>query len=572
MFRSPILLLLFFFTVFSCQNSALTTSDLSESDTNIADSLIANYAAIGVNFQSKNQFDSAFYYFSKSKDLAAVYKDSSFMAYNLLAMARIQQTFADYAGSEETLTEAFPLIDKNSAYQVAALNLFGIGAKQINNFDAALSYYEQIEAISKDAISEATAANNIAIVYIEKNQYAEAISLLKPYLQINLLDTLPHRKARIFDNLGYAYFKNNQADRGLELMNEALNLRIDSDDTYGSIMSYLHLAEYYAAINLAKSQKNAIKAYDFATKHRSTDERLEALKFLMTHNINAGENKYAIDYAQINDSITIVRNKAKNQFAKIKYDSQKANINALKYKGEKAEIALKLQSKQFQNYLLAFVLFSLAVFIVYLVRYYKIKGNQDRIQTSYNTETRISKKLHDELANDVFYTMTYAETQDLENGAKKERLLDFLDKIYNKTRNISRENSPIDTGEPFFINLKELLTGYESTTLKVIIRNGNPIDWIKLASDKKIALQRVVQELMVNMKKHSGASLVVIGFDSTSKQVIITYSDNGIGFAETPILKNGLQNAENRIQAVKGLLTFDFNSAKGFKAQIVFPN
>ena len=122
------------------------------------------------------------------------------------------------------------------------------------------------------------------------------------------------------------------------------------------------------------------------------------------------------------------------------------------------------------------------------------------------------------------------------------------------------------------MNLKESLSSYESPTIKVIIRNGNPIEWSKLASDKKIALQRVIQELMVNMKKHSGASLVVIGFDSNLKQVIITYSDNGIGFSETAILKNGLQNAENRIQAVKGLLTFDFNSPKGFKAQITFPN
>lgn len=572
MFRSPIFFLLFVFTVFSCQKSATTNADSLELSDNSGDSLIVHYAEKAANFQVENQYDSAFYYFSKSKDLAEVHKDSSYRAYNLLAMARIQQTFADYAGSEETLTEALPLLEENSDYYLAALNLFGIGAKQIKNYDAALNYYRQIEVVSKDSISTSAVANNIAIVYMDENRYKEAISKLKPYLKPTFLDTLPQRKARIIDNLGLAYFKNKEIKEGLQLMEQALKLRIETGDSYGSIMSYLHLAEYYQMIDVAKAQQNALKAYDLATQHHSVDERLEALEFLMMHNSRVGQNKFAVQYANLNDSITTIRNQAKNQFAKIKYDSQKATVEALKYKGEKTEIALKLQSKQLQNYLMAFGLLLLIMLIIYLIHYFKAKNTRDRLQTSYNTETRIAKKLHDELANDVFYTMTFAETQDLENNGKKERLLDYLDKIYHKTRNISRENSPIDTGEAFFMNLKESLSSYESPTIKVIIRNGNPIEWSKLASDKKIALQRVIQELMVNMKKHSGASLVVIGFDSNLKQVIITYSDNGIGFSETAILKNGLQNAENRIQAVKGLLTFDFNSPKGFKAQITFPN
>ena len=572
MFRSPIFILLIFFAIFSCQNSSTSNLELPELETNTADSLIANYAAIGANFQIENQYDSAFFYFSKSKDLAESIKDYEYMAYDLVAMARIQQTAADYASSEETLTEALPHLEENSDLELAALNLFGIAAKEVQNYDEAVRYYQKVIESTNDQVAKAAVANNLARIYTQQGKFQKAISVFQPIANSTLLDTLPQRKARIIDNLGYAHFKNADLQRGLQLMNEALKIREDSGDTYGSIMSYLHLSEFFMDNDIAKAQQNALKAYDLATKHHSVDERLEALKVLMKHNSKVGINKFAIEFATLNDSVIKVRNQAKNQFAKIKYDSQKANMDALKYKGEKAQIALKLQSKQLQNYLMGSGLLFLILLIAYLIRYYKLKSNRDRLQTSYLTETRIAKQLHDELANDVFYTMTFAETQDLEDSSKKDRLLDFLEKIYHKTRNISRENSPIDTGEAFFANLKESLSSYENANLKIIIRNGNPIDWKKMVSDKKIALQRVVQEFMVNMKKHSGATLVVIGFDSNLKETIITYSDNGIGFANAPILKNGLQNAENRIHAVKGQLTFDFNSPKGVKAQITFPN
>lgn len=571
MWRSPIFSLLVLSVVFSCQKQGNSTVAIAEVENSTQDTLVAHYAEKGVTFQAKSQYDSAFYYFSKSKDLAELTKNYDYMAYNLVAMAAIQQTFADYASSEETLTQALPILEENSNNQLAALNLFGIAAKEVKNYSEALRYYRQLKLLVKDSIAQSALANNSAAIYIEQQQYEEAIALLEPFSNSLVLDSLPKNKARIMDNLGFAYYKNKQSQQGLTLLNKALAIRTQANDSYGSIISHLHLAEYYETKDPKEAEKHARQAYEFATKHNSVDERLKALAFLMVHNSKVGVNPFAVKYTQLNDSVMMVRNNAKNQFAKIKYDSQKATVEALKYKGERTELAFKLQSKQFQNYWMGFGLILLVVLIAYLTHYYKVKNKQERLQTTYNTETRISKMVHDELANDVFYTMNFAETQDLKNDMKKEQLLDHLDQIYHKTRNISKENSPIDTGETYFVHLKEMLSSYKSPKIEVIIRNGNPIDWSKITDDKKIALQRVLQELMVNMKKHSGASFVVIGFDGGSKYVNVTYSDNGVGCSETGILKNGLKNAENRIHAIKGKLTFDFSSPKGFKAQIKLP-
>jgi hypothetical protein len=71
------------------------------------------------------------------------------------------------------------------------------------------------------------------------------------------------------------------------------------------------------------------------------------------------------------------------------------------------------------------------------------------------TEIRISKKLHDELANDVFQTMAFAEHKTCPLVKIKEILLNNLDTIYSRTRNISKENSIVETGTYFLSNLKK---------------------------------------------------------------------------------------------------------------------
>lgn len=571
MLRSPFFILVFLLSIVSCQKSVKTGIDTSKKQESPKKIIAQKYSELGDSFSRDNKLDSAFYYYLKSTELFKEEGSSTYIAYNLVGMAHIQQTYGDYYSSEETLTEALPHINNDVQYQVAANNLFGIAAKELKNYDDAVRYYDTILKTVKDSIARVAILNNIATVYMEQKKYRKAIVLLEPFLKSTILDTLQNKKARIIDNLGFAYYKDNQIPKGLALMNQALAIRTSINDSYGSIESYLHLADYYQNKDYQKSKENALHAYDEATKHQSIDERLEALGFLISYNQEKGVNTYAKLFVTLNDSIIKVRNNAKNKFAKIRYDSRKAILESIKYKEQRAENLLELETQKNQKYLLFFGFFTLLGGIVLIVNYYKSKTKRERLEASYSTETRISKELHDELANDVFYAMTFAGTQDLQNPIKKENLIDNLDKIYVRTRNFSRENSPIETGERFEYNLKQMLNSYKSSGTEVIIKNGNPIDWSKVETEKKIAIQRVLQELMVNMKKYSQASFVVIGFDLEQNSIKIDYSDNGIGFSEKLILKNGLQNAENRIEAVNGILTFDSQTNKGFKAKILVP-
>ena len=151
-------------------------------------------------------------------------------------------------------------------------------------------------------------------------------------------------------------------------------------------------------------------------------------------------------------------------------------------------------------------------------------------------------------------------------GSTQESVLDDLEGIYNRTRDISKENSAIEVGENFNELINDLLFTYKSHTVNVITRNSSKIDWDVIPDIKKTTLYRVLQELMTNMRKHSEASIVVLNFNQLNTKITIDYTDNGVG---CDLVKgNGLLNTENRIKSINGTLTFTSQINKGFKAQL----
>ncbi|WP_317196712.1 tetratricopeptide repeat-containing sensor histidine kinase [Flavobacterium endoglycinae] len=566
MLRSPFFYFLFFVCLLSCKKEAAII--LPKGNAEREKAIIIRDKAL-VNFQNKN-YNSAFYIFNKSKITFENLKDSANTIYNLIQMAAIQQINGDYYGSKETLTEALPYIKQKDIYSAAINNHFGIADKELSLYQDAIYYYKEALKDCKDSISRKAPLNNIAVVYILQNKYDKAVNILESIVFKGKLTDKAFLKtqARILDNLGFAYFKKGSAEKGLLYMKESLQIRTELNDLYGSIESNLHLAEFYAGDNTQKSNQYSLAAYKIATESNSVDERLKALAFLIS---NGAGTHYAQKYISINDSITKIRNNYKNKFAKIKYDSKKEKDENQKLRLERAENQLALQKAEYQRIFYIIGIASLFLLIAYLIKRHKHRTRLVEIKTAYNTETRIAKDIHDELANDVFHVITYTQTQSLATDNSKQTLLQKLDHIYSRVRGISRENSNVDTGNYYSRNLKEMLSTYNTPNTNVIITNIEKISWDDIEDEKKVTIQRVLQELMVNMKKHSAAPLVVVKFENTSNNVLINYTDNGKGCEKSKIIKNGLQNMENRILAIKGTITFDTEPDKGFKVKITMP-
>ena len=571
MLRSPFFYFIIALFLFSCEEEKTINNNL-ESIRKEA----LNLRNKGIESYEKQKFTTSFYQFNKSKQLYETLKDSANIGYILIRIAAIQQTNGDYYGSKETVTEALSYVKKNSVYTASINNLLGVADKELSLYDDAIFYYKKSAKDYNNPLDKQAPFNNIATVYIHQNKYNKAIILLDSLVKALSSKEIkekaqPSDKSILIDNLGYAYFKNGMDEKGFLLMNEALKIRNDFKDTYGSIESHLHLADYYAKKDIQKSNINALAAYNIATKLNSVDERLEALQILISNDHSAQNNQYVQRYFTLNDSIIKVRNNFKNKFAKIKYDAKKEKDENAKLRLEKAENLLSLQKATYLRIVFVIVFVFLVILIVILIRYYKNKNRAIEFKTSYNTETRIAKKIHDELANDVFNVIAFTESQPLSTESTKENLLQKLDDIYGRVRGISRENNKIETGTNFIKSLKDMLSTYNTSERNIMITNLETIHWESIDEIKKITISRVLQELMVNMKKHSEANLVVIKFETDPKSILINYTDNGKGCEKTEMVKNGLQNMENRIQAVKGTINFDTEPGKGFKAKIIMP-
>ncbi|MFW0738139.1 ATP-binding protein [Flavobacterium sp. T12S277] len=568
MLRSPFFYFILLLFLFSCKEKKVlntNTETIRKKALSLRNQGVENY--------NKQNFNTAFYQYHKSKLLFETIKDSANIGYVLIQIAAIQQFNGDYYGGKETATEALSYVKKKSVYTASINNLLGVADKELSLYNDAIFYYKEAVKDYVTPIEKLYPLNNIAAVYIQQKKYNNAITLLESLLSNQLLKEKVHANKRslVTDNLGYAYFKNGMDQKGFLLMNEAFQIRTEIKDTYGSIESYLHLADYYAKKDIQKSDENALAAYDIATKLNSVDERLEALQILISNDHSPQNSKYVQKYFTLNDSIIKVRNNFKNKFAKIKYDAKKEKDENAKLRLEKAENQLSLQRAQYLRIVSAIIFFFLVVLIVIVIRYYKNKNRAIEFKTSYITEARIAKKIHDELANDVFHVIAFAESQSLSKESTKENLLQKLDDIYGRVRGISRENNKIDTGVNFTSSIKEMLSTYNTNERNIIVTNLETINWEAINDTKKITISRILQELMVNMKKHSQASIVGIKFENNEKSISIHYTDNGKGFEKASTAKNGLQNMEHRIQAVKGFIDFETEPDKGFKANLSIP-
>ena len=510
------------------------------------------------NLFATKQYRKAYYYYNQSFLFNKEQHNTKRAVFNLLRMAHIENLECDYIGSEATTTQAIKLFDKTIPipYQTNAYISLGLNYIHLANYEDAESMFEKAIQITEDSLTVYISKNNIGYLYIKQKEYQKAVRLLSEIENKKILQESPLDYARVLDNKGIALF--HLKDKlALSYLEKAKTIREANNDDSQIVSSYMHLAEYYKNQEPATSTEWTQKAYHSATKAFIPDDRLEALNLLFTTTTNNNlKNQYHDTYIHINDSLQQARQQAKNQFAKIKYDSEKAETEKTAY--------------QYKMYgFIVLLILSVAVFIL-LYRLTIQKNKRKILETQYTTETKIAKRLHDELANDVHNTIAFAETQNLENEQNKETLLENLDTIYQRARNISNENKQISTGEAFVEQLKHMIHSYSSDTRNVIL-NTAALQDIQLKDEVKITLYRVLQELMVNMKKHSECSLVAIAFKNNGQFLEISYSDNGKGSQNQLHTKNGLQNVENRIFSINGNITFDTEPNKGFKVKITIP-
>jgi signal transduction histidine kinase len=508
--------------------------------------------------QNYNDLISSYSYFkglyTKAIDRGEVKRSIYFLYY----IATIEYKRGDYNTSEKSIVSAITLLDQltNSSFKAqtkqSLYNLMGLIYIEQKNDVKALEFYSKALEKSENSLDSAKIYNNKSLIYKSSNAYGKAKQELEKGFALlpRITDTLI--MAKIIDNLGVI---ENELDKtkGLFLIHKALELRVVKGDTSTIYTSYSHLSDYYYKINnKIESKRYALKANELAEIINSPSYKQNALGLL----IRLSEDDNAKQYKLLNDSLYNAEKQSSNNFALMKYDVSEANRKALESQLEKEA----QESRTLIAFLIASFVTILSVCLYFIL---KSKHKKEKVQQAFETESRISKHIHDEVANDVFQFMTKLEGETITNA----HLIDDLQSIYHKTRDISKVHSLLEDDEPFTDTIKDLVLSYSDTKTSVIDKGSADINWEGYSKMKRTTIYKVLQELLINMKKHSQASVAVLMFKNEGKKLVISYTDNGVGsdFKKS----TGLQNVENRIESINGTLTFDTEPSKGFKTKII---
>jgi len=497
-------------------------------------------------------------FYTKKKQLDVKNHDTLNVIHDLRMLAIGEFEIGNYYDSENHIVEALNLIN-SSVYKdtmvsarVGLYNQLGRIYRASNNPSEAIQAYDRALKIAINEKDSVILLNNKANILKDQELYEEAISIYR-YLHQKSLDTKDTLQvALVLDNLGYSQSKINSPE-ALSNLFEALEIRKDRKYLSGIYSSYRHIAEYYILHNDKKNASiYAERAFETAEKINSNSFKLDALSLQMM----LDDNPRVVTYKRLSDSASLAKQIAENKNAYLKY-----NVSQEQKKTEASKLLQEIESQKRQRYQFLSLLIFLALIASYFIFRYRQK--QANLKAVYNTETRISKKVHDEVANDLYKVMTAMD----EKYGENEQLLDEMEKIYVKTRDISRENRSLDVNDDFESLLNDLFFGYKGPDVQIVTRNLSKINWKPIAEVKKRTIYRVLQELLTNMKKHSKATSVALVFIKKGSKIQINYSDNGVGCDLKH--KNGLQNTETRITSINGTISFESKENKGFKATII---
>lgn len=506
--------------------------------------------------------DSAYYYYNLAKNAYLDIKDSSGVGRSLVNMAIIQQDNGDYYGSIETSLEGNRYLKNvNDTIVRATLgssyNNMGISSSYLYDYENAIKFYTEALKYAKTPADITLYQNNLGDALVSLKEYKAAEQNF--ILALKTEDKLNY--ARALNNLARARYSENPNYNPLPELYKALKIREENNNLLGQNSSYATLSNYFLDKDKEKALEYAKKMLAVSIQSGSEEDQLQALQKIVKLD---KENylKYFNEFQILNESLQISKTKSKNQFAIVRYEVKQQNDRYQKLVEDNKFDRIK------RNFAISILIIVLIVGIFWYRRR-KIRLEQEKELEIKNTQLKLSKKVHDVVANGIYQVMTKIENQE---HFDKVKALDELEFVYEKSRDISYEKSDGSTEEKYFSEkVSELIGSFKNESVNTYIAGNDKNLWENVREKTQDEIYQIIRELLVNLRKHSGASTVSFRFERIQDEIRINYSDNGIGIPGDVLYKNGLSSTVSRIEAIRGAIIFDTKIEKGLKINISFP-
>lgn len=582
------------------------------------------YNSYGETYRIEGRYDSTLYYMEQALQATRRIKDSAYIGTALFNLGIAYRDKGEWPKAIEyclqglAIMERRGLKDREAEVNDALCSLYAA----MNRTDIAIPYGKKALSLARLTTKRPLIARcliNLARAYETGNNHAPAMPLLEEAYTLSVALKDPRLTATTLSNLADASLTRHDyaATIGFEEKILALWQSIGSLDgeataTRGLATCYLQLGKY------ALARQYAQRSYTIDTANKYKDELAPLLLIMSDIEYATGNRDKGFDLTKecsltLESMVADIVSKNSTELEK-KYETEKKQYRISQLEADKQLQRLELKQKTITNYILIGSAILLLVLLTLLFSNFRQKRalQQQRI-SELETErqlhiteailkgeeqerARLAKDLHDGLGGMLsgikygFNNMKGNLILTPETAQAFERSMDMLDSSIREMRRVAHNMMPealvkfgLDAALRDFCNdingSGALSITYQSMGLDnptttppttTSTATATPI-----SQTTAITIYRIVQELINNTLKHSGAKTAIVQAALSDNNLLsITVEDDGKGF-DTSILKSstgiGWSSISNRIEFLKGKWDVQSTPGKGTSVLIEIP-
>ncbi len=208
---------------------------------------------------------------------------------------------------------------------------------------------------------------------------------------------------------------------------------------------------------------------------------------------------------------------------------------------------------------------------------FAIKGQEEE-------RARIARELHDTVAQDLRYCITLSDKiEDKNNQELGQRISSLLEKSLSNVRSMSYNLAPPDViRNDISANVMNLAQNFkESSDVEIRFTMPEKLDTSFLSEEENLNLYRIVQESLINIRKHADATEVTVLLRNENGEepegLYIFISDDGKGFNVSEVSNSrgsdgshfGIVGMKERSEFIGAKIDFDSHPGEGTQISIV---
>ena len=577
-----------------------------------ASGIIQYYTNVTYVYNTQGRYDTSLVLNLKSIAIAREFGNETRLASCLANTGASYMALGNYQIAIEYYQQALPILEsKRDTFRIQVLytNLVYLYT-EIKQLSKAVEFGElslSIARQSNNQLNQLTVLVNLSTVYIMSGLYDKALSSAEESL--SLARKLNHSGAVVASLLNMSTVHMYRGDYLFikKYYDEALPIAeaIEDHESLAVIRRGLGIY-YFHRHNLSKARHCAQQSFDLSLKFSFKEHMLKAYRLLADVEIAGGDfkkaDRYVLDYDSLQQLIFNEATAKNIQDAETKYETAEKTKQIETLQQQAVIRSLSLKQARLWTSILGLLFVSSAI-IFYLIRKSLIQRrellNQENelkgirieelekekqltasralIQGEEQERSRLAKDLHDGLGGLLsgvkisLSNMKGDMTMTNDNVLVFDRSLDMLDTSIQELRRVSHNMMP-----------ESLMKFGLATAIRDFCDSINGMKALKVTfqkvgeerridSSSEIILYRLVQELLNNSLKHSGAhsALVQLAFESTSMS--LTVEDDGKGFeivALEDATGSGWPNIKSRVEYLKGKLDVSSQPGEGTSVHI----